>query len=268
MTNETLYKMLELPREVVEQLNEYEEKRTYTMSKQDLDEVLQRETWDEAVKRVQAELGEDSNGMKILWEQLNIACSVHDMYVERGISDSIFVATMKFTTRFLQEYYRTWGVYKYVWAWWFPRQLSMQEFRIGSLEFEIIGDAKEISVHIPSDADLSKEAVANAFCEFRAFCQKFYPDFKEYPFCCDSWLLSPALKQLLDKNSKIIQFQELFEIETVDYENPYIMGWVFPGYDKVSEELPEKTTLQRNMKKYLLEGNLVGSAKGYIRKYV
>jgi len=36
----------------------------------------------------------------------------------------------------------------------------------------------------------------------------------------------------------------------------------FPGFDKVSEELPEETSLQRNMKKYLLEGNKIGWSEG------
>lgn len=42
------------------------------------------------------------------------------------VSEEIFVATMKFCTRFLYENYRAFGSYKYVWAWWFPRQMAME----------------------------------------------------------------------------------------------------------------------------------------------
>lgn len=37
------------------------------------------------------------------------------------LPEEIFLATMKFCTRFLQEHFRTVGTYRYVWAWWFPR---------------------------------------------------------------------------------------------------------------------------------------------------
>lgn len=47
-------------------------------------------------------------------------------------------ATMKFCTRFLYEHYATWGTYKYVWAWWFPRQMSLQEFLLSENQFGIV----------------------------------------------------------------------------------------------------------------------------------
>ena len=56
---------------------------------------------------------------------------------------------------------------------------------------------------------------------------------------------------MLGEESNIITFQNLFEIDTVDYEATWYMGWIFPGIEKVDERLPERTTLQRKMKKYL-----------------
>ena len=40
--------------------------------------------------------------------------------------------------------------------------------------------------------------------------------------------------------------------------------WIFPGYYEVDERLPEKTLLQRKLKKHLLEGEKFGIAKGHI----
>ena len=80
---------------------------------------------------------------------------------------------------------------------------------------------------------------------------------------CDSWLLSPELKKLLPEDSNIIRFQNKFRIERFDEENPYFVGWVYPGMEDLPrEQLPENTTLQRNMKKYLIEGGKLGSAYG------
>ncbi|MDD6810362.1 MAG: hypothetical protein PUD93_00605, partial [Lachnospiraceae bacterium] len=46
------------------------------------------------------------------------------------------------------------------------------------------------------------------------------------------------------------------------------MGWIFPGYDTVDDKLPEKTTLQRELKKYLLAGNKFGTARGHIKLHI
>ena len=43
------------------------------------------------------------------------------------------------------------------------------------------------------------------------------------------------------------------------------MGCVFPGHDIVNENLPKKTSLQKRMKAYLLEGKKIGVAKGHLK---
>ena len=45
------------------------------------------------------------------------------------------------------------------------------------------------------------------------------------------------------------------------------MQWVYRKTDIKYEELPEETSLQRNMKLYLLEGGKVGGAKGKLIKF-
>ena len=45
-----------------------------------------------------------------------------------------------------------------------------------------------------------------------------------------------------------------------------VMDWVFPGCAQGLEQLPETTSLQRNMKKYLLSGGKVGWSKGVLRR--
>lgn len=52
--------------------------------------------------------------------------------------DDIFAATFGFVTRFVSGTKDANGKYKYDWAWWFQRQVTMQEFRIGSLEYELV----------------------------------------------------------------------------------------------------------------------------------
>ena len=75
----------------------------------------------------------------------------------------------------------------------------------------------------------------------------------------------PELKEMLGKDSNIIAFQNLFEIDTVDYDAAWYMKWIFPGAENIDELLPEGTTLQREMKKYLLDGKKFGIAKGHLK---
>ena len=78
--------------------------------------------------------------------------------------------------------------------------------------------------------------------------------------------MSPALHKLLKKDSNILQFQDMFEITETDEESMAVMDWVFPGCAQGLEQLPETTSLQRNMIKYLLSGGKVGWSKGVLRR--
>lgn len=270
MNNHQLYELLEIPFEVVKNLEEYEQNRNFVMSDALKDKICKRDSWDEGINELKELLGNDEDGIKILWELLNLICKeTYPKYVERQISDDIFAATMRFCTRFLYEYKQTYGEYKFVWAWWYPRQISLNEYRIGALEYEFVdGENREIAVHIPSDADMCKESVMASIKAFFAFRHMYYPQWEQVPLVCDTWMLVPALKELLNADSNILAFQEMFEIDSIDYEATWFMGWIFPGYEKIDEGLPEKTTLQRNMKKYLLEGKTFGIAKGHLKQFI
>ncbi len=242
MENNQLYNLLNLPAEVIHNLDKYGSsgKNTFNI---DIEDLIQNTSLVKELDKLIAEsTGQDDDGMKILWEELNIARQSFDEYQKRGIPDRIFIDTMKFCTRFLNEYYKTYSCYRFVWGWWFPRQLALLEFRIGALEYEYC-NGQYISLHIPSDADLTPQSVLKSISQFKDFCRQYYPGWEGIQIQCESWMLSPALK----------------------YESMAILDWVFPGYNKIPEELPENTSLQTNMKKYLLGGNKPGWTKGVLK---
>lgn len=45
------------------------------------------------------------------------------------------------------------------------------------------------------------------------------------------------------------------------------MKWVFPGHDSIDEQIPERTSLQRKMKEYLLKEEKAGVAKGHWKEF-
>ena len=242
MENNQLYNLLNLPAEVIHNLDKYGSsgKNTFNI---DIEDLIQNTSLvKELDKLIAGSTGQDEDGTKILWEELNIARQSFDEYQKRGIPDRIFIDTMKFCTRFLNEYYKTYSCYRFVWGWWFPRQLALLEFRIGALEYEYC-NGQYISLHIPSDADLTPQSVLKSISQFKDFCRQYYPGWEGIQIQCESWMLSPALK----------------------YESMAILDWVFPGYNKIPEELTENTSLQTNMKKYLLGGNKPGWTKGVLK---
>lgn len=267
MTSQELYELLELPREVIGMLNSMSPDDLPLMTDASKALYLNRATAGDGLKAMQAALGEDPDGMKLLWVLLEMARETWEGYVQRGISREIFADTMKFVPRFLNTHSQQQGRYAFVWGWWFWRQLSMVEFRIGSLEYELVEENghREISLHIPSDADMSSAAIDASFAAFRAFLGQQYLDWQQAPWVCDSWMMSPALPQLLPEGSNVLAFQRRFTVESVNEDSLGVLDWVFPPHKEVSDALPEDTSLQRRMKAWLLEGKKVGWARAVLR---
>ena len=266
LTLQNLCRVLELPTEVIQEIVKYKKQYKNIPSESIYEQIKKTECWEQTIAELQEQIGEDTFGFHILAELLEYACRTYEEYNKLGISDSVFVSTMKFCTRFINEHKKIYGYYAFTWAWWFPRQLSMKEFRIGELEYEFVdGDTKKINIHIPSDARMGSQNIQKSFMEYRGFLHQYFPQWENIDWYCESWLLSPALEKLLPNDSNIIMFQKLFDIESVDYESMAVLDWVFPGEKGSLTDLSENTSLQRNMKRFLMSGNKVGWAKARIK---
>lgn len=247
------------------ELLKYDSGNDYKEINSSIEKLYSRENWSDGIDELKEYCGEDERGFKILSIYMRCLLRTYEMYKKKDISDKIFFDTAGFIPRFLNEYERVHGVSAFTWSHWFPRQIAMEEFRIGDYEYELIcdEDKRSISLHVPSDADLKNGRIEAVY----PFLKKYYPEYIGAPIYCKSWLLSPALKGLLDKKSNIIRFQDRFEIIETEEDNPSFMDWIYSSRDIPYNELPENTTLQRNVKKYLLSGGKVGWAYGrYIEK--
>lgn len=229
--------------------------------------MMEQDTAAEAYKELTALLTQDDDNMKMLYCQLECARRQHEKFRQRGITETVYADTMKCFTRFLGECRQKNGRMFFDRGWWTYRQVSMGLFRIGALEYEFReqGEDRTVAVHIPSDADLSPEAVEDSFREAAVFFRTCYPDFGYDRYTCESWLMSPVLKQLLPEKSNIVAFQKRFTIRSVDKEEKEYIEWLFQvPMDTAYDRLPERTTLQRKVKELLLAGGTVGSAYGII----
>ena len=218
----------------------------------------------EAAYKKLAEIVGDSNpkGLKMLICQLCAALETREQYFLKDIPDSIFIETMLCYARFINEHMQMYGSYGFDRGWWTWRQLSMRLFRLGVLEFELRDDI--ISVHIPSDAVMTAEALRESYDRAKAFYAK--QDITHNGIYCGTWLLSPVLKEILPPESRILNFQRDYEILELFPESKGFMRWVFAKeYGQGTCDLtllPEETTLQRGIKKLLLAGKTVGDARG------
>lgn len=208
----------------------------------------------------------DGDDMAMLACQLHAACLTRGYYREKGIADRVFLDTMGCFSRFLRETEHRTGKLCFDRGWWSYRQLSMRLFRIGQLEYELVAEPLVISLHIPSDALLTAEAVDASLAEARVFLRDHFPAYAYAPIGCESWLLSPSLRPYLGPDSRIRALQDRFEVTHADPEPKDVWEWLFrvPEETPVGE-LPEGTSLQRSVKQHLLAGGSIGVARGTMK---
>lgn len=113
-----------------------------------------------------------------------------------------------------------------------------------------------ISVHIPRGENISYERTQASYKRCLEVYTKCFPDFKPKAFACYSWMMEPKLMNMLKPESKIAVFQSKFMRFPAVSNGRGVFNFLFPDQSiKRLEDLPENTSLERNAKKYLLEGN-------------
>lgn len=259
-----LCEKLDMPQEITEQVLEFDSQFDYGAINHLMKKLFAEEDWEEGRTEIKRALGEDAKGIRILACMLKCALQTYDNYGKLGISEQIYIDTMKCFTRFVEEHKVSYGSYGFDRDFWTVRQIAGKLFRVGELEYELrnVNGQRFISVHIPSDARVKKQLLAKSYDDARQLLERVFPEYRKAEMKCESWLLAPALQKLLPEHSNILEFQRAFEIEKVDEEAKDVLEWVFKNPNLALAELPEDTSLQRKMKQYLLQGGKVGVAFG------
>lgn len=201
----------------------------------------------------------------------------HYMYAIRGMDWGIFFDTFKDLTIWAEAFTRETGRPGLKEWEWCGRAIKMQLFRLGRLQFqseqlpcdvEVGGErypagTRVLQVHIPAGEPLTPEAVEESLGRAQSFFRIYYRQEHEL-FCCRSWLLSPALEELLGEDSNILQFKKRFEL----YDTKPIRQAEERVFGRILEDpagYPEDTSLQRDMKRWLQSGRTVDMGCGLIR---
>ena len=258
-------KIINLPKEIIIDVNRKFEEIDTTKYQLIIDELISKDASITTYEKLKDSFEDDYKNIGILTIELIAMLKTYENYQKLNIDKSIFIDTMKCFKRFLLESKKKNNEYIFDRGWWVYRQLNMSLFRIYNLEYELI-DYDTINIHIPSDALFTKEEVDKSIQAFKIFIDNHFKEYKNAKLYCDSWLLSPVLKELLDDKSNIISFQNRFDILEVDKEDKGYIIWVFnKNINTPINELSEETSLQKKIKELMRQNINIGSAKGIIR---
>lgn len=260
-----LCKMIDMPDEVIQKIDGWGAEKYREELDQYWIQIQDASHWNAAQEKIEILFADDRYGLNCLAFMLQISLRSYQEYILKGIPEQIYLATMGCFSRFVKEHMESYGTYGFDREWWTVRELSLKEFRLGELEYEMNeeGNRRIISVHIPSDVRLEEQKRIESYKKAESFFAEYYSGFAASEYCCESWLLSPKLKELLPDNSHIVSFQNDFILESYDPENTDFMLWVFKNRQLSLEELPQNTSLQRNIKAYLKNGGKIGAGFGH-----
>ena len=228
--------------------------------------------YEDAVK-IESACGVDKYTVMMLF-MLGFTRQLKVIYDRHGYSAEMYFDILKDLVCKTNECRTIKGVYGSFVSEWEFKIFNLKLFAFGRLQFEpsslacdysvSTGVLKQgtdaLSIHIPScgrlDTELCVDSVKSA--------QRFFAGTGYKIFYCHSWLLYPDNRKIIAPPSNILKFMDLFEIVSVQESADDL--WRVFGTEDISDikSLPEDTSLRRGFKKWLLSGNKVGRATGFI----
>lgn len=207
---------------------------------------------------------------------------LRERYAAAGIDDALFLRAMDDLRCKLWECKRMYGIWGSFVAAWFCRFFDMTRFALGRLQYEpdiYDGPAYTVgahtlqkgdpvlNVHIPSSGPLVHEEVLASYAQAKVF---FAGHFGEKPpVCmCHSWLLNPAIADMLPDSSRIVRFARTFTVTRVDPDPAFGDAWRLYNVEYTGNPaaLPHDTTFQRGYADYLANGGV--AAEGFGIRYL
>ena len=148
-----------------------------------------------------------------------------------------------------------------LWAVYFIR---LRIIEIGNLQFEYEDD-RTIKIHIPRNTDLRIDKVKESIENSKIKIKQVY-NIDNYIYKCNSWILSNQIHNIIDSDSNISKFYNIFKV--YDGENCIsdILNFVY-NIETCDNylNLEEKTTLQKIIKQELLKSNTFFLGMGILK---
>ena len=158
---------------------------------------------------------------------------------------------------------------------WGAYFINIRIIEVGRLQYEFIRfnplneeeRKKCIKIHIPSGERLLEQKVKESIIKSKSEILKYF-DLENPDYYCSSWLLSPAINKVLDKNSNIAKFYNMFNIIEEKDGLDDILNFVFNVREcNDYTKLKEITSLQIKLKEMLLRNERLTIGIGVLKKY-
>lgn len=151
---------------------------------------------------------------------------------------------------------------KMLWATYFIR---IKLIEVGSLQFEY-KDNFNIKIHIPKNTDFDILKVKASIESSKIELKKIY-HIDNCKYICNSWLLSNQLYAIIDKDSNIAKFHNLFSVRNGEECTDDLLNYVYE-MDKCDNfsTLPINTSLQKKVKENLLYGQTFYLGLGVLKQ--
>lgn len=146
--------------------------------------------------------------------------------------------------------------------------INIRLIEVGRLQYEYCNNkkGKYIKIHIPKGDKLLYNEVLNSIKNSKKEIKKYF-EIENYEYYCESWLLSKDITKLLDSNSNIAKFQQLFDITEGKDAIKDILNFVYDLQQIDSYyNLPERTSLQSKIKDLLINGKEIHIGIGKLKK--
>lgn len=135
-----------------------------------------------------------------------------------------------------------------IWAAYF---INTKLIEVGRLQYEKCEN--HIKIHIPSGEKLQIDKVLDSIKNSKQEIEKYF-NIKNPEYRCDSWLLSNQINNIIDSNSNIAKFYNLFEVKDGLNATKDILNFVFNVQECSNyNDLVEDTSLQKLLKQQLLK---------------
>lgn len=148
-----------------------------------------------------------------------------------------------------------------IWAAYF---INTNLIEVGRLQYEKCENY--VKIHIPAGDKLEIEKVLISIKDSIKEIEKYF-SLKNPDYFCNSWMLSNQINEIIDSNSNIAKFYNLFEVEDGIDAKKDILNFVFNIQECDSyNNLSENTSLQKLLKKQLIENKSLKIGCGKLKK--
>lgn len=126
---------------------------------------------------------------------------------------------------------------------------------------------KIVNVHIPAHEPFSVELCREAYEKASGIFKKHYKDYPFKAYCCFSWMLEKRLRDIMQRDTNITKFADDYTVFPLLNDGSEVYTFLFHLQKKMEpQQLPENSSMQRAVKKYLCDGNYFYQKGGVIIK--